>query len=147
MEVAEVVSRRSRCSRAKVGAVVVAADGIIESTGYNGPPSGFPATTSDCLDFCTYAQNPQRYVNGNYDACPSVHAETNALAHVDRTRVTGGTLYVNSSCCMTCAKLVANSGVERVVVKIRTAESYRNWDSVYNFFRTCGVQVQEVRGE
>jgi dCMP deaminase len=139
--VCEVIAQRSRCSRAKVGTVIIAADGRIESSGYNGPPHGYPTVhTSDCVHFCAYARDQSL----GYDACPSVHSETNAIAHVDRTRIAGGTLYVSSSCCMTCAKLVANSGVWRVVMKIKKSESYRNFQSSIEFLKSCGIKVTEV---
>jgi dCMP deaminase len=147
--VCEVIAQRSRCSRAKVGTVIIAADGRIESSGYNGPPRGYDPVTLDesCSSFCAYAKNPAKWSNGNYDACPSVHSETNAIAHVDRTRIAGGTLYVSSSCCMTCAKLVANSGVVRVVMKIKKSQSYRDYEGSIEFLKSCGIEVWEVHAD
>jgi dCMP deaminase len=47
--------------------------------------------------------------------CVAIHAEANALLHSDFTGRAGGTLYVNGPPCFGCAKLIANSGVERCV--------------------------------
>lgn len=142
LEVCEVISRQSKCSRAKHGSVIIAEDGRIESSGYNGPPHGFDEGDSeDCSTFCPYSQST--VYTGNYDDCPAVHAETNAIAHVDRTRIVGGTLYVNGSCCMTCAKLVANSGVSRVVMKVKASQGYRDHSKVSEFLRKCGLTLEE----
>jgi dCMP deaminase len=141
LEVCEVIAQRSRCSRAKVGCVIIANDGRIESSGYNGPPRGYETVhTDNCMHFCEYARDQSL----GYDSCPSVHAETNAIAHVDRTRIAGGTLYVSSSCCMTCAKLVANSSVARIVMKIKGSQNYRDVKSSLEFLRACGINVTEV---
>lgn len=149
LEVTEVIAQRSKCTRAKHACVIVAADGRIESSGYNGPPRGFETRRllggeDDCGSFCAYSQQAKLGYTGNYDDCPAVHAETNAIAHVDRTRIEDGTLYVNGSCCMTCAKLVANSGVSRVVMKVKASQSYRDYRKTIDFLDDCGVHVTEV---
>lgn len=144
LDTCEVVARRSKCHRAKHAAIILDDSGRVVSSGYNGPPEGYPTDTDDCRDWCKRAQ---RAVAGdpassNYDDCPSVHAETNAIAHADRTAVIGGTLYVNGACCMTCTKLVANSGIKRVVMKIKRSQAYRDHWATIGFLRTCGLMVE-----
>lgn len=148
LEVSEVIALRSRCHRAKHAAVIVDATGRIVSSGYNGPPEGFLIAPGgeygDCRDWCRRAKDAVagRPASANYDNCPSVHAETNAIAHADRTAVVGGTLYVNGACCMTCTKLVANSGVSRVVMKIKASQSYRDHEKTITFLMACGIDVE-----
>lgn len=48
-------------------------------------------------------------------ACPTLHAEANALSVCDRSQREGGTMYVTSAPCFPCAKLIANSGLARLV--------------------------------
>lgn len=112
MAVAIAVSRRSKCSRDQVGAVVVSTDQRVIGTGYNGQPSGFSETCETC---------PRRLKVGTglddfYSDCTSIHAEANALLFSDSTRRKGGTLYVTRAPCWGCSKLIANSGIEDLVL-------------------------------
>jgi len=72
-----------------------------------------------------------------YDDCFTIHAEANALLVCDRTAREGGTLYVSSHVCFQCAKLVANSGVRRVVVRHSGDAAHRSPARSYEFLRGC----------
>lgn len=139
MNVAEIIALRSRCSRARVGAVVVSKNQRISATGYNGPAANWPHET-DCSDWCPRAQGLTPLDN-MYDACPSIHAEANALLYVDRSIVEGGTIYVTGACCMQCAKLVSNSGIDKVVMKIREIDVHRKPEDVIAYLVKCGIDV------
>lgn len=127
----------STCAKRQYFATLVDRHGHIVSVGYNGGPSGFP----HCKD-----GGCPRYVEGspngsNYDNCIAVHAEANALLHCDYS-VHPVDLYVNGPPCFSCAKLIANSSVERVYFV--SDESYSDWDKVENFMRQAGIQLVEV---
>lgn len=139
MNVAEIVALRSRCSRARVGAVVVSKNQRISATGYNGPAANWPHET-DCSDWCPRAQGLAPLDN-MYDACPSIHAEANALLYVDRSIVEGGTIYITAACCMQCAKLISNSGISRVVMKIREIDVHRKPEDVIAYLVKCSISV------
>jgi dCMP deaminase len=79
-----------------------------------------------------------------YDACPAVHAEANALLYVDRSRSEGGTIYITSVPCTQCAKLISNSGIRRVVSRLRAADMHRKPYDVIDFMRKCGLEVDIV---
>jgi deoxycytidylate deaminase len=51
------------------------------------------------------------------EACVSVHAEANAIAFAARHGVAleGATLYTTYSPCVSCAQLIINSGITKVV--------------------------------
>lgn len=140
MDIAETISGRSRCSRAQVGAVIVSSDQRISATGYNGPAANWPEP-GDCINWCPRAQGKTELDN-TYDACPAIHAEANALLYVDRSRVEGGTIYVTGACCMQCAKLVSNSGISRVVMKIRDIDLHRKPELVVAYLEKCGIEVE-----
>lgn len=78
-----------------------------------------------------------------YADCPSLHAEANALSVCDRVQREGGTLYVTSHVCHACAKLIANSGLSRVVVSTSAAETaaHRDPERSYDLLRDCGLVV------
>lgn len=77
----------------------------------------------------------------DYADCPALHAEANALSVCERTVREGGTIYVTSHMCMNCAKLVANSGLETVVVSPNADHTHRNSSASYDFLEKCGLTV------
>ncbi|MDO5664673.1 MAG: dCMP deaminase family protein [Bacteroidia bacterium] len=112
MRMAFIWSENSYCKRRQVGAILVK-DKMIISDGYNGTPSGFE-------NICEDENNVTKpYV---------LHAEANAITKVARSNNSseGATLYVTSSPCIECAKLIIQAGIKRVVY----ADSYRLSDGV-----------------
>lgn len=141
--VAHTISRRSRCDGRQIGAAIVSADNSYVVVGYNGPPGGWQVEDgSTCQDWCPRMRDgAERSLS--YGNCVSVHAETNAIAKADRTRIDGGTLYVTSAICWDCGKVVANSGVARVVMKIdMKADAHREPMRTVQFLRDCGLEVE-----
>jgi dCMP deaminase len=113
MKIAEVVSLRSTCIKRKVGAVLVKNSHIL-STGYNGVPSGFIHCTSDtCV-----RKNLQ--TGEKPELCRGVHAEINCIiqAAIHGTSIKGiTTLYSTTFPCMSCLKILINSGINRLVYR------------------------------
>jgi dCMP deaminase len=145
LAVAAVVSERSLCDRDAVGAVIVDRTNRIVSTAYNGPPAGFIHTRVDkperCTSWCPRSRNADEDLLPGYDDCPALHAEANALSVCDRSLREGGTIYVTSHVCGGCAKLVANSGLKRVVVRPSASADHRRSNDWYTFLRHCRVLV------
>lgn len=152
MYVADDIARRSLCTRDCVGAVIVSPTNRIIATGYNGPPATFPHDDKRCSNWCERARKDNGFrapevvaeiLSADYSDCTSLHAEANALMVCDRKDREGGTIYVTSDICFNCAKLIANSGLRRVVV-CDTYRSYRNVEASYDFLRTCEIEVSRV---
>lgn len=144
MHVADTVALRSKCDARQVGAVIVDSSNRPISTGYNGPPRNFPGTDGKtCTDFCPRRQNADQSLSYGL-SCPSVHAEANALMFADRRDYEGGTIYVTAACCQDCAKLIANSGIHRVVVRIDERDSHRNPQATVQFLRSCRIVVSVI---
>ena len=145
--VARVVAQRSLCDRDKVGAVVVSRTNRLLETGYNGPPSGFSTDGVGCGSWCLRKQRsdlPRADVrlDVDYSDCPSLHAEANALMRGDRSAREGGGIYITSGVCFGCAKLIANSGLEYVMVDpIAPPSQHRSCERSYAFLEQCGVTV------
>jgi dCMP deaminase len=99
---AEVFAARSTCSRLHVGAVL-ARDGRVLSTGYNGAPSGLPHCEHLDDEPCTV----------------SVHAEANALLFAARHGVAteGAHMYCTHAPCLACAGLIVNAGLTVVAYR------------------------------
>jgi len=118
-------AQNSYCQRRKVGALIVR-DNMIISDGYNGTPAGFP---NQCED-------------ENNKSFPYVlHAEANAITKIARSNNSsqGATLYVTSSPCIECAKLIIQSGIKRVVY----GEPYRLADGI-ELLKQAQIEVTYV---
>ncbi|MFI3304251.1 MAG: dCMP deaminase family protein [Rikenellaceae bacterium] len=102
LRMARVWAENSYCVRRQVGALIVK-DKMIISDGYNGTPSGFE---NICEDEAT--GKTKAYV---------LHAEANAITKVAKSanNCDGATLYVTTSPCIECAKLIIQAGIKRVV--------------------------------
>lgn len=114
MGITHAVAARADCTRARVGAVIVASDRRIVATGYNGGPSGGPSCLAgDCpRGRLSLTEAPP---GGSYGNCISLHAEQNAIAYADHRDTDGGTIYITRPPCDMCAKLIQAAGIVRVV--------------------------------
>jgi dCMP deaminase len=143
MTLADVMAERSRCVRAQIGAVIVSVHNRVISTGYNGPAATYPGE-GPCSGFCARAQGITSLDEG-YGSCPSIHAEANALLYVDRSAVEGGVIFVTGACCMDCAKLISNSGLQSVVMRVKLSDAHRRPADVIEYLEKCGLQVVVLR--
>jgi len=139
LAVADAVAKRSRCTRAQMGAVIVSYDQHVVATGYNGPSASWPES-GDCINWCDRAKGIAPLDN-LYDSCPAIHAEGNALLYSDRTRSRGGTIYITNVPCTQCAKLISNSGLSRVVCRLTQADMHRKPHDVIEYLRKCCIAV------
>jgi dCMP deaminase len=112
MEMTRVIARRATCLRRQIGALLVREKRILAS-GYNGAPSGLP----HCEEVgCRRAQlgipSGERQ-----ELCRALHAEQNAIiqAALHGVNTRGAVLYCTHQPCVTCAKMLINAGVVRVV--------------------------------
>jgi len=71
----------------------------------------------------------------------TLHAEQNAIVYAAKygIPITGTILYVTTSPCITCAKLIVQSGISRVVYK----EAYKNEDGIALLLRH-DIEVSKV---
>lgn len=123
----------STCAKRQYFAVVLAPNKRVAGIGYNGSPPG--------MQHCTDGACPRLHegsANGSsYDNCISQHAEQGALLWSDPALRQGGTLIVNGPPCMGCAKLIASSGIKRLVY-IKD-DSYKDWPAVEEFLTAARI--------
>ena len=142
MRVAHQVATRSLCDRDQVGAVIVDTQLRITGTGRNGPPAGFTHNELTCSHWCLRAAHGSRYAEPDYSDCPSIHAEANALLSSDRSRHEGGTIYITSDPCWSCAKMIANSGLRVLIVETNEQKAdERQAHRTYEFLESVGLDV------
>lgn len=122
LRMASIWAENSYCRRRKVGALLVR-DKMIISDGFNGTPSGFENVCED-----------ESGVTHPY----VLHAEANAITKVARSSNSseGATLYVTTSPCMECSKLIIQAGIRRVVY----SEHYRITDGL-DLLARAGVEI------
>ena len=125
LRMAKIWAENSYCKRRQVGALLVK-DKMIISDGYNGTPVGFENVCEDD------PEHTKPYV---------LHAEANAITKVAQSNNSsrGATLYVTTSPCMECSKLIIQAGITRVVF----GETYRITDGV-DLLRRAKIEVIEI---
>lgn len=125
LRMAQIWAENSYCKRRQVGAILVK-DKMIISDGYNGTPVGFENVCEDDND------HTKPYV---------LHAEANAITKVAQSNNSsnGATLYVTSSPCIECAKLIIQAGIKRVVFN----EIYRLTDGI-ELMKRAGINCVQL---
>jgi len=121
MEVAHAISKRATCDRGKSGCVI-AKDRQFIVSGYVGSPSGFP--------HCDEAGHHMKKV---------VHAEQNAICQAAKigVSISGATLYTRMTPCRTCAMLLINCGIIRVVCE----RKYHQGEESEKLFKEAGIEL------
>ena len=113
--ICKAVSSKSPCLSRKIGAILVR-DKSIVSTGYNGPPRGYPHCHGT-----TCPRKLKGYSSGEgLVECPAAHAEANCIANAARigASTVGSTLYMNCIVpCKDCAILLVNAAIVEVVIE------------------------------
>ena len=125
LRMAAIWAENSYCTRRKVGALIVK-DKMIISDGFNGTPSGFENICED------ENNNTKSYV---------LHAEANAITKVARTNNSSdnATLYVTTSPCIECSKLIIQAGIKRVVF----SDLYRMCDGI-DLLKRSGIECVHI---
>jgi len=135
MEVAHAISKRATCDRGKSGCVIAKGRQLIVS-GYVGAPSGFPH-----CDEVGHQIKKVTHENGEVtEHCMrTVHAEQNAVCQAAKlgVSISGATVYCRMTPCRTCAMLLINCGITRVVCERR----YHFADESEEMFRQAGIHL------
>lgn len=115
LAIAEVLSRRATCPRARVGAVIVDRQDRIVGCGYNGAPPSEP----HCDEVGCILQTGK----DGYEHCMRVkHADRNAIENApDIARLDGATMYIYSTLaglpvCDGCQKAIDDAGIGNIVI-------------------------------
>jgi dCMP deaminase len=136
MGVADTVSQRATCDRGRSGCVIVR-DKQILVTGYVGSPMGLPHCDEVGHLFKQVTHEDGRTTN---HCMRTVHAEQNAICQAARRGISldKGTLYCRMTPCRTCAMLIINCGIVRVVCE----KKYHAGTESEEMFRIAGVELK-----
>ncbi|RKX76952.1 MAG: cell division protein DedD [Spirochaetes bacterium] len=141
MEVAEAVSKRATCDRGKSGCVI-AKDRQILVTGYVGSPTGLP----HCDDVGHHLKKIVHEDGSISQHCMrTVHAEQNAICQAAKRGISidGATLYCKMTPCRTCAMLLINCGIKRVVCQ----RKYHAGEESEKLFSQAGITLEYISEE
>ena len=136
MKVAMLVAERATCQRRMVGAVIVKDKRII-ATGYNGASRGL----KDCLELGCLRDEMKIPSGKDKHICRGVHAEQNAIIQAAYQGVStkGATLYCTHDNCHTCARMIINAGIKRVVSYAET-----NIKDSHELFKEAGIEFMKI---
>ena len=135
MGIVDSVSTRATCDRGRT-AVVIVKDKRILTTGYVGSPMGI----AHCDDV-GHQMKKTIHEDGRISqhCVRTIHGEQNAIALAARKGIPleGGTLYCKLEPCFTCAKMLINTGIVRVVCRKR----YHAAQDSRVLFKKAGINV------
>ena len=113
MEVMRAIAKRATCDRGRSGCVIARRNQILV-TGYVGSPAGLPH-----CDEAGHQMKKMLHEDGSITqhCVRTVHAEQNAICQAAKLGIPieGATLYCRMTPCRTCAMLIINCGITRVV--------------------------------
>jgi dCMP deaminase len=143
MTVMDAISKRATCNRGRSGCVI-ARDRQLLVTGYVGSPVGLP----HCDEVGHLIKKVIHVDENNRETehcVRTVHAEQNAICQAARRGVAleGATLYCRMTPCRTCAMLIINCGIVRVVCE----RKYHAGQESEQMFKEAGIQLDYFHEE
>lgn len=133
-QLAIMVGQRGTCDRGYCGAIITK-DRRIVSTGYAGSPVG----CQHCNEIGHEMHTIIHEDNSQSNHCiRTAHAEQNAICQAARFGIAleGGTIYVKMAPCYTCAKMIINAGIKRVVCN----QDYHASKRSKEIFKEAGIE-------
>lgn len=150
MQAAFLVAQESKCLSYKVGCVI-AKDGRIISTGYNGTIAGADNPDEYAVeqgwttevDGKVYLLKGYRDMYSKWGADNIIHAEQNALlfAAKNGSAVNGATMFCTLSPCGQCMKMIASAGIRVLYYCEEYPASAVGWA---DYLRKHGVDVIQL---
>jgi dCMP deaminase len=136
VEIMKTVGNRGTCDRGRSGCVIVKDKRII-STGYVGSPAGCKHCDESGHEMHTVVQEDG---TESRHCIRTAHAEENAIVQAAKVGVStdGATLYCKMSPCYTCAKMIINAGIKRVVA----LNDYHAGKRSREIFKEAGIKYE-----
>lgn len=136
MEISRAVAKRATCDRGKSGCVVAKNKQILV-TGYVGSPKGLPH-----CDEIGHQMKTLTHEDGSQSkhCVRTTHAEQNAICQAAKLGIPieGSTLYCKFTPCSTCAKMIINAGITRIVCE----KKYHAGAESEDLFKTAGILIE-----
>jgi dCMP deaminase len=136
LELADAASKRATCNRGKSGCVIVR-DKQVLATGYVGSPTGLP----HCDEVGHLLKKIIEDDGTVSEHClRTVHSEQNAICQAAKRGISilGGTVYTRMTPCRTCAMLLINCGIKRIVCE----RKYQQAEESEKLFAEAGIKIK-----
>jgi dCMP deaminase len=141
LKIVELIGARGTCDRGRSGCVIAKEKRIL-STGYVGSPMG----TKHCDDV-GHEMHTVKHADGRETrhCIRTSHAELNAIANAARFGISldGATLYCHMTPCYTCAKIIINAGIKRVVCNL----DYHDGERSKKIFKEAKIKYELVNNK
>jgi dCMP deaminase len=136
MEIMEAISKRATCDRGRAGSVAVK-DNQVLVTGYVGSPIGFPHCDEVGHDLRKVLHDDGTI---SQHCMRTVHSEQNLICQAARNGVSllGATVYTRMTPCRTCAMLLINCGIKRIVCE----RKYHTGTESEEMFKAAGIEIE-----
>ena len=135
LELSNAASNRATCDRGKSGCVIVR-DKQVSAAGYVGSPAGLP-------HYDDVGHLMKKVIQGNGEISEhclrTVHSEQNAICQAAKRGISieGATIYTRMTPCRTCAMLLINCGIKRVVCE----RKYQLAEESEQLFAEAGIKL------
>ncbi len=141
MKLADVIKERADCLRRQVGCLLVK-DYRIITTGYNGTPHKIKNCTEGGCERCLLRHQGKLRFDEKEESCICIHAEQNAIIQAAYLGISTkeATLYSTTNPCSTCAKMLINAGVVRVVCRLEHHDK-----NGIELLKQAGVKIEIAR--
>ena len=141
IDVTKAVAKRATCDRGMSGCVIARNKQILV-TGYVGSPVGLPH-----CDEVGHQMKTMVHEDGEKSkhCVRTTHAEQNAICQAAKLGISidGSTLYCQMTPCFTCAKMIINSGIKRVVCD----KKYHASKDTEDLFKKANVELKILKDE
>jgi dCMP deaminase len=135
LNLVDAVGKRSTCDRG-FAATLIVKDKRILTTGYSGAPSKLP----DCNEI---GHELSEVINDDGTTSKhcirTVHSEQNAIIQAAKYGISidGATVYTRYEPCYTCAKMIVNAGIKKVICQTM----YHRAQRTREIFKSAGIEL------
>lgn len=136
---------RATCDRGRSAALLVKKHHLL-STGYVGSPARVVHCSDVGHEFVdSYEKNENGEIERRKHCVRTVHAEQNAICQAAKfgISVEGATLYCTMFPCYTCAKMLVNVGIDRVLAEY----DYQSSERSKALFSEVGIRFEVLHPE
>ena len=141
MKITDIISERATCDRGRTAVIAVKNKKII-ATGYVGAPVGLPH-----CDEIGHLMHKIINDDGSISqhCIRTVHGEQNVICQAARYGIPleGATMYMKMTPCFTCAKMIINTGIKRIVAE----KKYHRDKYSLDFLKQANIQVDILNQE
>ena len=134
IDILDSLKLRSTCPRRQCSALIVDERHVLLSTGYNGTPSGI----ENCIDSPCGGQDDE---TGDTRNCAALHAEENAVLHLEGNARNAHTMYCTNLPCFHCAKIICQTTIKQIVFR----EDYADKRGL-ELMKKKGLSIKRYKG-